>query len=592
MLKTRYINSFLFLLGALFCLVCPFVSAYEIQYEGLNDPEILELVKTSSQLEKLHETPPSTLIGLKRRAENDLINITKALHSLAYYNAKVNFNIENNGDIVRISIDAGPQYPFADFEIHYTQNGIPFDDLNSKTSLDDLDVEIGKPALPETIVDAEDELLDQLNLQGYAFPKILKRDVLVNQQEKNVIVLIDVETGPLTFFGPVTISGQERVMSSYFSKKLQWNQGDLYDPKKIEKTQELIELSGLFKSVNITHAEEPIEGNQFPIQINVIEAKQRSIGFGVNYTTDLGPGITAEWEDRNVYGEGQKLGFRLDLWQVRQEGSLTYRIPDFQRTDQNLIWTLDYHHDDIKAYTDSTLSLSGIIERKLSDRFWISYGGMYKLIQSRHSEFNGTFDLIQTPLQLRWSNTDSLLEPTRGGTIHLKSTPSLQFLSPQFGYCVNTITGTLYKSLTKNRRHVLAAKLMLGSIFGASQFEIPPPERFYAGSEYALRGYKYLTVSPLNHHHKPIGGRSLFIYSLELRNRIGKNLGLVAFYEIGNVYKNAYPDFEQPMLQSVGLGLRYYTPVGPLRLDIGIPLNRRHHVDGPFQLYFSIGQAF
>ncbi|MBA3721689.1 MAG: outer membrane protein assembly factor [Parachlamydiaceae bacterium] len=554
--------------------------------------EVSKLIYSVSQLEKLKENPPSTAIGLKRRAESDVSNILQALHSLAYYNANVTFLILNHESLVIVNIDTGPVYTLSNFEIHYPENETSCEDLNNQITLKDLHVNLGKPALPETILDAEDVLLDQLNLKGYAFASINKREVLVDQKEKSVNVILLVETGSLTYFGPITINGEERLSEDYFYKKLGWNEGDIYDPLKVAKTQEALELGGLLKSVNITHSEEPSEDNTLPITISVVEAKQRSIGFGAGYSTELGPGLISEWEDRNIFGNGQKLSFRLEAWQIRQEGILTYVIPDYKRPDQNLIWQLNFHHDKTKGYTDSTVSLSGRIDRKLTDHLRFSYGGMYKHIRSEHSARNGTFDLFQIPLQLRWSNADSILEPTKGGSITIKSTPSLQFLSPQFAYCINTFTSTYYQSLTKDKRHIMAAKIMLGSIFGGSKHDIPPPERFYAGSENALRGYSYLTVSPIGHHHKPLGGRSLFIYSLELRNKIGKNFGWVAFYEIGNVYANPYPDLLQGMLQSVGVGLRYYTPVGPLRLDVAVPLNRRKHIDGPFQFYFSIGQSF
>jgi translocation and assembly module TamA len=577
-----------------FCCFCfAHLWSYEVVFEGLQDSEQLQLVQSASQLEKLKDSPPATLLGLKRRAEGDMVNIIQALQSQAYYDAKANFFIESNRSRVIVKIETGPVYPFAAFNIRYLQNEeeIAENALQCPISLKDLNVEIGAPALPETILSAEDTLLDQLNLQGYAFALIKKREVFADQKVKNVIVWLTVETGPLTYFGPISIKGLERVKEKFFYKKLRWCQGDLYNPKKLEKTQEALELSGLFRSVNITHAEEPVDGNLLPLEISVLEAKQRSIGFGLNYTTSLGPGITGEWEDRNILGAGEKLSIRSDIWQKLQEGNITYLIPDFGHQDQNLIWSVDYLRERTKSFTENTLSLSGTIERKLSEHLRVSYGGMYKRLRSQRSDFNGTFDLLKVPLGLRWSNTDSILEPTKGATLQLRSIPSLQIFEPYFAYCINTLTGTMYQALTRNKRHVFAVKLMVGSILGASKHEIPPPERFYAGSESTLRGYRYLTVSPLGRHDKPLGGRSMFIYSLELRNRIGKDFGLVFFYDIGNVYADFVPDFKKGMRQSAGLGLRYYTPIGPIRLDAAFPLNKRH-IDNSFEVYFSIGQAF
>lgn len=576
-----------------FCWLCSSALwSYDVIFEGVKDPELLQLVQTASQLEKLKESPPATLLGLKRRAESDMANIIQALHSQAYYGAQVNFSTDPHRSLVIVHIQPGPIYPFAAFNIHYLQNGeeISENKLPCRISLEELTVRLGAAALPETVLTAEDTLLDKLNLAGFAFASIKQREAFADQQAKNVLVRITVETGPLSYFGPLKITGLERVKENFFYKKLRWCQGNLYHPQAIEKTQEALELSGLFRSVNITHAEEPVDGNLIPIEISVLEGKQRSIGFGLNYMTSLGPGFTGEWEDRNLLGEGQKLSIRTDIWQKLQEGRITYLIPDFGRQDQNLIWIIDHPHLQTKSFTKIATSFSGTIERKINEHLRISYGGMYERLHSQRSAFNGVFNLLKAPCQLRWDNSDSILEPTRGGTLQLKFIPSFHIFHPQFAYCINTFTGTIYQALTEDKRHVFAAKLTLGSILGTNKHEIPPPERFYAGSESTLRGYRYLTVSPLRHN-KPLGGRSMFIYSLELRNRIGKNFGLTFFYDIGNVYSEPYPNFKKGVLQSVGLGIRYYTPIGPLRLDLAFPLNKRH-LDNSFEAYFSIGQSF
>jgi len=568
------------------------LDGYEVSFEGIENPDTLKLIQSTCQLEKLKESPPATVIGLKRRAEGDIKNIIQALQSQGYYDAKVAYQVDEEGKRVIVQIEPGPIFPFVSFELHFFQDGERTPAFDDQICLEELGIQIGDPALPELILDAEDKILDFLNLNGYAFASIRKREVMADQQQKNVNVVMEIEIGPLAYFGPLTIIGLDRVKEAFIYKKLHWRKDELYDPRKVEKTQEELELSGLFRSVTITHEEQSDGGNLIPFTIHVVEGKQRSIGIGVSYVTSWGPGINLEWEDRNIFGEGQKLSFEADIWQRRQEGDLTYVIPDFRRKNQNLIFILDYEYEKTIGFTESTFSISGTIERKLTDKLRVYYGGMYKHIRSTDSDRNGTFDLLQVPLQLKWTNVDNLLDPTRGGMFHIKVMPTVQYLEPQFGYCLNTFTGSLYYSLTSDARHVLAGKLMLGTIIGASQNDIPPPERFYAGTQNALRGYKYLSVSPLNHHHKPIGGRSLMIGSLELRSRISKDFGWVFFYDVGNVFLRAYPDFRESVLQSVGLGIRYYTPVGPLRVDVAVPLNRRPHVDGPFQVYFSIGQTF
>ena len=238
------------------------------------------------------------------------------------------------------------------------------------------------------------------------------------------------------------------------------------------------------------------------------------------------------------------------------------------------------------------MSLSATLERQINDRLRISGGIMFTRLRNTHSDNNRTFSLIKTPFQFVWNGADRLLDPTSGVTIHLKATPTVQIQAPCFSYSTHWLSATAYQPLDSNRRFVLAGKATFGSIWGATKHSIPPSERFYAGSDTLLRGYHYLTVCPLNEFNKPIGGRSLMVFSLEARLRIKDPFGLVFFYDIGNVYAQSLPQFGHKQLQSAGVGLRYHTPVGPIRLDIAFPFNPRKHLDSSFQVYFSIGQSF
>lgn len=585
------------LLFFLFIWVIGFLStsraiSYEVIFQGITDEKLREVILANSQLIKLKESSPSTEIGLKRRSESDLKNILLALHSKAYFGGTVSQSFDPHKDTVTVTIDEGPIYTFSAYHIRLLQNESEISATDLGLNFEALSIVPGAPALPEVILNSEEIILKTLDLSGFAFAILKSREVIADHETHHVDVLWVVDTGPLAYFGPLTITGTYRLKAPFFHKKLRWQEGELYNPLLITRTEEALELSGLFHSISVSTGEEPFNGNQVPIEISVSENKQRTIGFGLKYTTSLGPGFSAEWEDRNIFGEGEKLRIQTDIWEKLQEGNLTYVIPDFKIQDQNLVWLLNYDRERTKSFTENAYSLSASLERNITHRLRFSYGGMIKHLESQRSDFNGTFDLLKTPLQLRWSNADSILEPTQGGTLQLKVIPSLQYINKKFAYCINTLTGTLYQSLSSNKRHIFAVKVTLGSIVGAEKHEIPPPERFYAGSEATLRGFRYLTVSPLEHDgKKPIGGRSMFIYTLEMRNRIGENLGCVLFYDIGNVFSNAIFNFSQVMRQSIGLGLRYYTPVGPLRLDIAVPLNKRH-IDNALEAYFSIGQSF
>lgn len=564
----------------------------QVKFEGVQNVEIIESLQFASELERLANRRPLSSLALKNQAEGDVENLIKVLHGFAYYDAKINLVIENSGSaqIATYMVETGPQYPLADFRILNESleiSSFPFDSI----SLDQLGIVLGALALPKTIVTAEELLLEMAADKGYPQFAILRHELIADQQKKVLTVILHVDSGPLIYFGKTTILGHSTVAEDFLTNKVAWSEGERFNLQDIAKTQTDLERSGLFSSVSITY-QSPEEGEVFlPLEIQLIENKHRTVGGGVSYTTQRGPGMLMEWEHRNVGGMGQRINFQGNIWKDTQEAKFTYLLPDFGQLDQNLIWQAALEHENLEGYSESSISLSGLIDRKISANLKISYGLEYKSIRVRHSDDNGDFNLLKIPLQLRWSTANSLLDPTDGHSLNLKVSPTLQILSPYFAYCPATLAGTYYLPLTDDHRVVFAAKATIGSIFGASRHDIPPSERFYAGGENSLRGYRYQTVSPLNKN-KPIGGRSLMTLSLEARFRLSEKIGLVGFYEVGNVYGGQIPQFNHKQLQSVGVGLRYHTPIGPIRLDVAMPLNPRKGIDSPYQIYMSIGQSF
>jgi translocation and assembly module TamA len=568
---------------------------YDVRFEGVRDKEILDILHTVSQLVTLQDSPPSTVAALRRRADGDIPQLIHGLRTFGYYNGKVDIQVDTTQTPahVIVAIDTGPIYPLAQFQLLTDPSATEACDLDmAAIDLKEIGITLHSPALPSTIMNAETSLLRLLMQRGYPLANITKRDVVADQAEKALSVTLYVDSGPHAYFGPLSITGCTSVDLSLIRDKITWATGDSYDLLLVEQTQAALEECGLFSSVTITHAEECDELGLLPIDICVLESYHRTIGFGASYTTQLGLGITAEWEHRNWHSLGQKIALQTQLWQRLQAGRFLYLIPDFYCRGQNLIWLTEAEHVTTRGFTEAFISFSGILNRRINETTEISYGAALKELHSANSDNNRTFLLLKTPLQLKWNIANDLLNPTSGGILNLKLIPTAQFLSPQISYMIATLIGSTYLPLNSDSSFVLATKLSLGSIIGASRISIPPPERFYAGSENTLRGYNYLTVSPLNKDNKPIGGRSLLIYTFEPRWRIDEEFGLVAFYEVGNVYNDPTPQLALKQLQSIGVGLRYHTAIGPLRLDVAVPLNRRRGIDSSFQLYFSIGQAF
>lgn len=588
---------------SIYCIICTFFTCltlyleahfqYQVVFTGVDDTT-KTLLTQESQLIALSNKPPLTAASLQYRIDDDIAGLIKALQSAAYYNPTIKASVadETCPIVITLAVEPGQIYHFADFKVTNENLCDTSCDACHHLSLEDIGIALDTPAYPAAIIEAEEDLLAILEKRGYPLAKLVKREVIADIEHHTISVNLIIDSGPQALFGDTDICGNETLLPVFFARKIAWQTGALYNPELVQRTLNTLELSGLFSSITVSHGDEVDEAGYLPMHIALKEAKHRSIGFGVGYATTLGFGANAEWEHRNITGRGDKLSLVATVWQIKQEGFIRYVQPDFLCPRQDLIWAAELEHETVKAFKETSLSVSSTIEKQINDQLRISYGTMFTKLRNTHSDNNRTFSLFKVPLQLFWNGANRLMDPSSGFTFHFKTTPALQTQSPSFTYTTHFLSATAYQPLDANHHFVLAGKATFGSIWGASKHSIPPSERFYAGSDTLLRGYHYLTVSPLNEFNKPLGGRSLMIYSLEARLRVWNPFGVILFYDVGNVYSQVMPQFGHKQLQSAGIGLRYHTPVGPIRLDMAFPFNPRKHLDGAFQLYFSIGQSF
>lgn len=580
------------------------VEKYEVVFEGIYNEHLLSLLKSASQLETLQNSPPSTLLGLQRRAENDIKNFVKVLHSQAYYNARVNvdFEFESLPAKVFILIETGEVYPLRTLEIvpdFKAQKSYFCSGLTSES----LGISLNEPATTLAILNAEYTLEKALSSKGYPYGRVSKRKVIADQEDKSITATLFVDSGPLCHFGDVLVYGNTGVRNQYFKKHLLWKKGDIFSPYKIKATQKELELSGLFSSVSVTIPETAPSNGELPIKIDVREGKPRTIGLGLSYETERGIGASFNWAHRNFNGLGDRVGVKSSFWSDKQFGEISYIQPDFGMRCQDLVWSADYLRELDEGYHSKAFSLSGILKKEQNKYLRYSYGLMYKYLidtdihekknhQSQKTD-DETFNLLKFPISFYWNHSNSILNPTEGYRLKMSAIPSYKFIGSQVFYSINLLNASYYFSLDKMERHLIAIQGTFGSIPGPKKTEIPRSELFDAGTDTLLRGYRYKTVSPLDNEYKPTGGRSMMIYSFEYRYRFNKEFGSVLFYDFGNVYASRIPQFNKKILQSAGVGLRYFTPVGPIRFDLAFPLNPRKHVDkSSYQFYLSIGQTF
>jgi translocation and assembly module TamA len=413
-------------------------------------------------------------------------------------------------------------------------------------------------------------------------------------------VTYTLDPGPVQHFGPVTVEGLERLDPAYVEGRVRWQRGALYEAGKVEATRRALIESGLFSTVRITPTADPDHPEDVRMTIDATERLHRTIGVGLAYNTSQGPAARAFWENRNLFGNAESLRVAAEAGQQIAGFRANFRKPDFLTIDQDLLASAEIIDDTPVAYHSRRGVVLVGLERRFSPDLTAGIGlqgtkanvvpqanpnPMTAAAPTQH------YSLIGIPAYLKLDETDNLLNPTRGYRAQLSVTPAHTLSGPNLTFVSNLVSGSTYWGLGPDQRAILAGKLALASLDGAPLFPLPADQRIYAGGGGSIRPYGYQLAGPLDSGNKPIGGRSSLVLNLEARVKITENIGIVPFVDAGSYYESPVPQLGRTLLYGVGLGLRYYTGFGPLRVDLATPMHKRNG-DSPIQIYISLGQAF
>lgn len=567
--------------------------AYEVRFEGLYG-QLEDRVRGVSQLVARQTEPPATLQGLRRRTQADRDLVLRLLRSRGFYDAGVDWNVDTSATPVRVvvRVELGIRYKITRFDVP----GLPaaVADLGRGYGLETLGVRLGRSAVAEVVLEAERRLLAQLSARSYPFARVTDRRVVVDHDAHTMEVTVAVDAGPEALFGDVTVNGIKRVEPGYVERRLVFARGDRFDPARIEKSRKALLEAGVFSSVVFSWGEraEVSEHGHVPITVAVTEAKPRSVGAGVKFSSAEGFGGSAFWEHRNLLGGAEKLRGEIEASELLATGALSFRDPDFLRPNQALLLSASLNADDTDAYDREAFVLSGGLERRFSETLVGTLGLSFEesLVAGADGD-KDRFTLVGIPLGLRYDSSDSRLDPTRGQRTAVGVSPYFDALGTSVDMIVLKGSESFYVPLSRTRRQIWATRLTIGSILGEGRGNIPDDKRFYAGGGDSVRGYRYQFVGPLDADDDPRGGRSILQFGTELRVKVADSFALVPFVEGAGVYAPSYPDFAQRFQWAAGLGVRYFTVAGPIRVDFGFPLNGRP-VDNVFEVYISLGQAF
>jgi translocation and assembly module TamA len=565
--------------------------SYTVEFTGADDPQVVAILEDALNTLRTGERPYRTALGLDRKIQSHLEVLIKTLRAEGFYDAKFGYHIDHLASPAAVSIEAnhGPRYKLKDYVIEYLPAKPP--DGKVPTDARELGLKPGAPARAQPIIDADSRLLLELGNRGYPLAKILDRSVTVDHADRTMTVVLQVDPGALARFGHLIISGAESVDSDYIRSFIPWKVDQIFDREVLAAFRSELLDTGLFDSVDVSGADQVDDAGLLPITLTIAERKHRSVGLELHWATDTGIGGEVSWEHRNLSGEQERLSLSVTLEEIRQEFSAAFSKPRYLRSNQALLLNATGGHQDTDAYRGPLVSAFAGVQRTLS-RTWTLTAGI-PVEFSNLEDFSGSRDyqLLGLSLRTERDTSDDALDPSRGTRLRLQLVPLVGRHERRTDFVEGTAVGTAYYPLQKSGRLVLAGRAKIGSIAGESGGDIPANRRFYAGGGASIRGYRFQSVGPLAPDGSPLGGRSLIELNTEIRVKVTDAFGGVAFLEGGNVYDESTPDFSRSLRWAAGFGVRYFTPVGPLRLDFGFPLDRRPS-DDSFQFYISVGQAF
>jgi translocation and assembly module TamA len=590
---------------------------YKVHIDKTGNSDLDDALHQTALLATLRKQAPVDPFGLVARAATDVPRVQSALESFGYYQSRVTISaagrdisdpdlltyldgVPNGQTIdVYVAIKTGPLYHLR----HVTVDGqVP------KDATDKLQLQQGQPAVASDVLAAGTRLLTALQEEGYALAKVEQPDAVADDQAHAIDVTFKVDPGPRANIGEIAITGTgaHDVDEGVLRRAIRVKTGDLYRPSRIEEARKSILALGVFSGVEARASDQLDAEGRVPLSFDVSERPRHAVTLTAAYSTDLGFSAGVTWSDRNLFDGAEQLNLSAAINGIggTAASSIGYNVtaqflkPEFYARDQTLEFDIGAIRQKLDAYDQTAETVAVLARRKFSKLWSGSVGLSVEQDDITQELVQRTYQLVSVPFTVSYDSTgvESLLqEATQGARARFSVTPTQPFGNSTATFVTLEARGSAYVDLSdfgieKPADGVLAFRALLADVQGAGQFDLPPDRRLYAGGTDTVRGYRYQSIGPLFPDKKPIGGTAVDAATVEFRQHLFGNFGAALFVDAGQASATGVP-FSGTPRAGAGLGVRYYTPIGPVRLDAALPLTPVPGGDS-FEIYIGLGQAF
>ncbi len=573
-------------------------------------------IEAASSLWTDRETPASGNAGLISKARGDYRRLLAALYAEGYYGGEISIRIGGReaADLtlaenippnvpVRITVNPGPVFTFRRTEIIPPPpfgQARPEDAVDAPSTVGFARHDVARAG---AISAASNLAVEQWRQLSHAKARETGREVVADHPAVRVDATLTIEPGPRARYGPLRVSGNNRMDAGFIAWMADLPEGESFDPDDLRAAEDRLGRLGVFSSIRLEEAEEIGPDGRLPMSLHVEERRPRTFGIGGTYSTIDGLGISAFAMHRNLFGRAERL--RLDftvarIGEVSDPTDLDYNVglsfvrPGILTPDTNFGASIVALQQSLDTYDERSITgrvgLSHEFGGWLTGELWLaaSHARYVDDFGIRH------FTTLATVANATYDRRDNTLDPTEGYYLAANLRPAYEF---EYGNpsLRGTLEGRGYYGLGSDRRFVLAGRAMVGSYLGPSVEESPPDQLFFTGGGGSIRGYAFRSIGIVTTDAEgreiTQGGKGVIEGSVEARARLWGNFGGVAFVDGGVVTADSSLGGFDDLRFGVGVGLRYYTGFGPLRFDLATPIDPRQQ-DSDVALYIGIGQAF
>lgn len=577
------------------------------------DESLKDKLRGASSLLTDEERPVSGSLGILSKARNDRELLVAALYEAARYDGTVEIAIDGQSldtlepdaqfDTSRpvpitVTVRSGDAFTLGDVMVQGDTGGIAPASYGLVP---------GGDASSSAILRAENQMVRALKDEGRPLARVVEREIIADHSTKTLDVMMALAAGPIAPFGETSVDGTEAVDAEFTEYMADIERGKTYSPQDIQDARERLLELGVFDSVTVKERDALDPDGSIPVDVQVSERKFRYFGVGATVSSTDGAGVEGYWGHRNLFGRAEKLrlegsvsriGETSDYKNLDYRAALLFEKPGLVGPASKFTYDIKVVSEHPDAYDRFSFSTGAGLAYNLTKQQSLSGQVRVEYTDISFEPLNPLgkkYLLVSTPIEYIYDARDDRLNPKAGWRALAFGEPTYDFES---GAAFVKFRGeaSAYKAFGPSGRVVLAGRVAAGSIVGADRDDIPADRRFYSGGGGSVRGFAYQGIGPRvpdpAHPGKfiPTGGRSFAEASAELRIQVTDTFGVVPFIDAGTVSEAIVPDFNDVRF-GAGIGIRYLTPFGPIRVDAAVPLNRRPG-DASFGIYAGIGQAF